>query len=212
VLERRPQAGVEALRAAGVVRLVAPVDGLRVEEDVRRDDGAARLAARAVLVSGYLLYDPRSGAAAVAALTRADADLVAVDLASWPLLEAYGRDRFHDSARGANLVLANAREAEVLTGLPPIEAARSLAASYRWACVKLGAEGAVMATEGRLLTASAPAIDQVDSTGAGDAFDGVLLAELAKGTEMESALQRACEAGAGAAAIPGTWPEASWAT
>src|SRR5207237_9604690 len=126
---------------------------------------------------------------------------------SWPLLEAYGRDRFAASAREANFLLANGREAEVLTGLAPVEAARALAERYRWACVKLGAEGAVLATEGRVFTASAPDVDEVDTTGAGDAFDGALLAKLVEGADPESALRAACEAGAKAASSAETWPE-----
>ncbi len=92
------------------------------------EDLPDRLAARAVLLSGYLLYDPRSEPAAGAALGRAEAEFVAVDVSSWPLLEAHGRERFHAGARRANFLLMNAREAEVLTGRPPVEAARALAA------------------------------------------------------------------------------------
>jgi len=171
------------------------------------EDLPDRLPAGAVLVSGYLLYDPRSESAAVAALARAEAEFVAIDVASWPLLEAYGSEHFRASAQGANFLLANAREAEVLTGRPPVEAARALAVRYRWVCVKLGAEGAVLATADRLFTAPAPGVDEVDTTGAGDAFDGVLLAELSKGADPEIALREACEAGAKAAASAETWPE-----
>lgn len=171
------------------------------------EDLPDRLRAGAVLVSGYLLYDSRSEPAAVAALARAEADLVAVDVASWPLLEAYGRGRFDAGAREANFILANGREAEVLTGLPPVEAARALAERYRWACVKLGGEGAVLATEDRVFTGSAPDVDEVDTTGAGDAFDGVLLAELARGADPETALREACAAGAKAASSADTWPQ-----
>jgi len=171
------------------------------------EDLPDRLAARAVLLSGYLLYDPRSEPAAGAALGRAEAEFVAVDVSSWPLLEAHGRERFHAGARRANFLLMNAREAEVLTGRPPVEAARALAARYRWACVKLGAEGAVLATADWLFTAPAPDVDEVDATGAGDAFDGVLLAELSRGADPEAALREACGAGARAASSKGTWPE-----
>jgi len=217
----------EALRERGVDAPLAVDAGVRTgamlvvrqsgERSMVADRGAnarlsaedlpGRLPAGALLLSGYLLYDPRSEPAGVAALARAEAEFVAIDVASWPLLEAYGRDRFHSSAREANLLLANAREAEVLTGLPPVEAARALAERYRWACVKLGAEGAVLATEGRVFTAPAPVIEEVDPTGAGDALDGVLLATLVEGADPESALRAACEAGAKAAGSAETWPE-----
>jgi len=218
---------MESLHARGVETALAVDEGVRTgamlvvrqsgERSMVADRGAnahllpddlpARLVAGALLLSGYLLYDPRSEPAAVAAVARAEAEFVAVDVASWPLVETYGPDRFHSSARGANLLLANGREAEVLTGLPPVPAARALAERYRWACVKLGAEGALMATKDRVFTASAPHVDAVDTTGAGDAFDGVLLAEVARGTDPEGALAEACAAGARAAASSETWPE-----
>src|SRR6266540_1287072 len=58
------------------------------------EDLPARLEATAVLVSGYLLFDPGSEATALAALDRAAAETVAVDAASWPLIGPYGHDRF----------------------------------------------------------------------------------------------------------------------
>lgn len=170
------------------------------------EDLPKRLAAEAVLVSGYLLFHPGSEPAAIAALARSDAPFVAVDAASWPLLEAYGRDRFFDATREATVLLANAKEAETLAMLPAIEAARSLAERYPIACVKLGSDGAVLASHGRLLSAGALPVEPVDATGAGDAFDGVLLAELARSTDLEGALDAACAAGARAAASSDTWP------
>ena len=52
-------------------------------------------------------------------------------------------------------------------------------------------------------------MDDVDPTGAGDAFDGVLLVSLVRGLEPEAALREACAAGARAAASPDPWPERS---
>ena len=53
---------------------------------------------------------------------------------------------------------------------------------------------------------AAEPVVEVDATGAGDAFDGVLLAALARGDEHEAALRRACHAGALVAASEDTWP------
>jgi ribokinase len=164
------------------------------------------LVASAVFVSGYLFFHPTSEVAAVAAMARAEATTVAVDAASWPLLEAYGPERFLEATREATLLFANAREAETLTGWLGMDAVKALADRYPRACVKLGPEGAVLATEGRMIRAAAVPVAYVDPTGAGDAFDGVLLAGLSRGTDPESALQEACEAGARAAASAGTWP------
>jgi sugar/nucleoside kinase (ribokinase family) len=68
------------------------------------------------------------------------------------------------------------------------------------AAVKLGARGAAIAAGEAVLRSPAPAITEADATGAGDAFDGALLAALAHGVQLQEALTRAC------AAQPGRWP------
>ena len=73
-----------------------------------------RLTARAVLVSGYALLHADTEAAARAALERADADWIAVDVASAALVEGVGAQRVLELARGANVLLANKDEALTL--------------------------------------------------------------------------------------------------
>jgi sugar/nucleoside kinase (ribokinase family) len=166
------------------------------------------LEAGAVLVSGYLLLQEPTTQTALAAIERASAGSVAVESSSWPLIEAFGVERFLDetTALGANVVLANEREAEVLTGSSGTAAARTLGERYRVACVKLGEKGAAMSFDGSLVEVAAEPVTEVDATGAGDAFDGVLLAALARGEQPEAALRRACHAGALVAASADTWP------
>ncbi len=167
------------------------------------DDLPLRLEAGAVLVSGYLLFHPGSQPAALAALERADAALVAVDAASWPLLESYGADRFVEVIANANVLLLNEREAEVLAR----DAGVSLEDRFALVCRKRGAEGAVLSSAGRSSTARSDPVDRpLDPTGAGDAFDGVLLAALAGGASEEEALRRACDAGRAVVMAAETWP------
>ena len=170
------------------------------------DDLPERLSARAVLVSGYLLFNPSSEPAARAALERADSPVVAVDAASWPLVRAFGAERFVSATKRATLLLANELEAEALTGLAGEAAARDLAGAYGAACIKLGAAGAVWAEGDRVIASPAPQVEEIDATGAGDAFDGALLAALARGTGPERALALACHAGARAAGSHQPWP------
>jgi sugar/nucleoside kinase (ribokinase family) len=165
------------------------------------------LEAGAVLVSGYLLLQEAGHEAAIAALERARAPFVGVEAASWPLVESFGVDRFYEATARATVVLANELEARTLTGADGVEAAVALGERYRVAAVKLGALGAVVVVDGSLHRAPAEPIDEIDPTGAGDAFDGVLLASLARGADPPMALRRACRAGALVAASPGTWPE-----
>jgi ribokinase len=161
----------------------------------------------AVLISGYLLLHEDTYATAVAAIERSVSPLVAVEAASWPLVQAFGVDRFFASTERASVILANDQEAEVLTGLTGERAARALSQRFPLACVKHGAEGATLVADGEVLRADAESIREVDPTGAGDAFDGVLLAALARGTSVDDALRRACHAGGLAASIPGNWPD-----
>lgn len=166
-----------------------------------------RLQATAVLVSGYaLLFEP-TFPAAKAALERASARFVAVDAASWPMVRDFGVDRFYDVTERANVIFANAREAEVLTGRRGEDAADVLADRFRVVCVKLGDAGAVMSWEGLVIRYGGEPVVERDPTGAGDAFDGVLLAQLAAGRSPGDALQAACQAGALVAASYETWPE-----
>jgi sugar/nucleoside kinase (ribokinase family) len=171
------------------------------------DDLPPTLDAGAVLVSGYLVLHPATTAVAVEAIDRARAPLVAVETSSWPLIEAFGVSRFLDVTATATVILANEREAEVLTRRNGVDAARSLGERFRVAAVKRGAAGAVLLVDGACLEAPGEPIDEVDPTGAGDAFDGVLLAALARGAEPEEALRRACHAGALVAASEGNWPD-----
>jgi sugar/nucleoside kinase (ribokinase family) len=166
-----------------------------------------RIEAGAVLVSGYaLLFEPTFPAAR-AALERAVARFVAVDAASWPLVRDFGAPRFFEETARANTILVNEREAEILTGGRGEEAADVLAERFPVVCVKLGDAGAVMSWEGLVVRYGGTPVRELDPTGAGDAFDGVLLAHLAAGRSPGDALHAACRAGALVAASYETWPE-----
>jgi ribokinase len=173
------------------------------------DDLPDAIEAAAVLVSGYLLLQPPTTSAAVAALDRSRAGLVAVEAASWPLVERFGVEAFLRMSERADAVFANEPEARTLTGYDPVEACRELGERYRVAAVKRGAEGACLSIDGRLIEAKGDAVAEVDPTGAGDAFDGVLLAGLGRGREPEAVLHDACHAGALVAGSRSAWPEAS---
>jgi sugar/nucleoside kinase (ribokinase family) len=205
VADRSPTGTMLVVYEAGERSMVAD-RGANARLTPRDLPGA--LEAGAVLVSGYLLLQPGARAAGVEAIRRARATWVAVETASWPLVDAVGPDGFHELVSGATAVLANEREAASLTGLEPVAAAKSLGERYRLACVKLGAEGAILVLDGLVHRAEVEPVDEVDPTGAGDAFDGVLLGGLARGMPVEEALRVACRAGAAVAGSTSTWPDA----
>ena len=135
-----------------------------------------------MLVSGYLLLQPGAQEAGVEAIKRARAPWIGVEAASWPLVESVESAGFDDLAAGATIVLANEREAEALTGLPAVDAARSRGAvPGRLREARCG--GAALVIDGDLLEHAADPVVEADPTGAGDAFDGVLLGSLARGIE-----------------------------
>ncbi|HEY7478495.1 MAG TPA: PfkB family carbohydrate kinase [Actinomycetota bacterium] len=164
------------------------------------------LEAGAVLISGYLLLQEPGHAVAIEALARARTDLLAVEAASWPIVERFGADRFLAETSEATAVLANEREAEILTGRSDGEAVRALGSRYRLAVVKRGPAGALVCRDGTIVQGRPDAVEQGDPTGAGDAFDGVLLGSLARGAPLEEALETACRAGALVVAGPEMWP------
>ena len=72
-----------------------------------------------------------------------------------------------------------------------------------------GGAGAAAAVDGGMaepVGADAPEVEVVDTTGAGDAFAGVLVACLAREVELPGALRCACRAGALACTRPGAVP------
>ncbi|GII62414.1 sugar kinase [Sphaerisporangium krabiense] len=133
---------------------------------------------------------------------------ISVDPASTGPLAGFGVDRFLRETAAASLLVPNRDEALLLTGeRDPEAAAAALGARYGMAAVKLGAGGALLARDGRVV-ARAPAVAAraVDSTGAGDAFAAGFLAALLSGHPAESALVAGCAAGARAVARLGGRP------
>ena len=177
---------------------------------LRVTDLPETLEASALYVSGYTLFDRHTELVALEALRRAACEHVAIDAASWPLIARYTAQRFFEATAGVTILFANAREAEALTGAGPERAAMLLLEHYAMVVVKQGAEGATLASRDGFARRQAPAITEVDPTGAGDAFNGVFLANLVRGVSPDEALEMACDAGADVAASAETWPSFTW--
>jgi ribokinase len=74
----------------------------------------------------------------------------------------------------------------------PADMARALAERHGLTCVvTLGAQGAIAVDRGLAWRTGALAVEPMDTTGAGDAFSGVLAAELDRATSLPDALRRA---------------------
>ena len=75
----------------------------------------------------------------------------------------------------------------------------------RIAVIKLGSLGALTLADGTIYTHPIVAIDPVDPVGAGDAFVGGFLAELANKEPIETCLASGAKMGALVCAVPGDW-------
>ncbi len=89
------------------------------------------------------------------------------------------------------ILTPNEREAELLTGDPNPEAAAAVLSAWTGSpvIVSLGAEGAVLCTDGQVIRLPATPVTPLDTTGAGDALNGILAAELSRGASLEVALR-----------------------
>ncbi len=141
------------------------------------------LEADAVLVSGYFLFQSDGDP-----LARIDARWLAVDAGSPRLV------RLEPAAR-ADALFVNEQELHALGG-----DASALCKRFRLVCVKRGAAGATAYLDGAVEERTPPERVAAERAGAGDAFAGVLLAGLLLGRGLGEALERACAAGARAAA------------
>jgi len=155
-------------------------------------------------LSGYVLRDAGSRPAGVAALAAARAagastsvDPQATGVLSTELLRGLG---------GIDLLLPNADELALLTGSADPRSATALLDVAGAVVVTHGSVGASWVDSAGVWSAPAPAVDAVDATGAGDAFDAGLLAAWLSGAGPEEALAAGCAAGAAAVSRRGARP------
>jgi ribokinase len=89
------------------------------------------------------------------------------------------------------ILTPNEAEAEMLSGQQGAEAAAAALSAWTKApvIVTLGAAGALLWTAGAGEHLAAHPVTAVDTTGAGDALNGILAAELARGSDLRAALR-----------------------
>jgi len=201
---------LQGLREAGVdvssVRAVAtPTGAAAVGIDARGDNqimvaAGANLAVEALWLYGWLAHGNtlvlqgelrREETEAAIILAKAKGQPVILNLA--PVL-----DLRRDVLQAVDILVVNEGEAAALAAklsLPSADA-RALAGSLGVdVIVTLGEHGAQTCSEGRVWRTPALKVDVVDTTGAGDAFVGVLVAALDRRLSLAEAVRRGCVAG-----------------
>ena len=92
------------------------------------------------------------------------------------------------------MVTPNEVEAEEITGVEDLDSAKQAAAYFREkgvtdVVITLGSRGVFVSSKGKEIVVPAYKVDAIDTTGAGDAFNGGLLAALSEGKELWEAVR-----------------------
>ena len=105
--------------------------------------------------------------------------------------------------RQVSVITPNETEAELLTGIPVTDlssaeqAARQLhQKGVNTVIITLGAKGALLLENDLVSIIDAPRVTAIDTTAAGDVFNGALVVAMAEGKSMTDAIKFACRAAA----------------
>ena len=135
-------------------------------------------------VEGYLVANPSMLRKAIAT-AKAKGMTIAIDMASYNVVEE-NRDFMLDLINNyVDIVFANEKEAFALTGMEPEAALHFIAERCQIAVVKVGAKGAFVQRDDEVVTIPPLEADVVDTTGAGDMWAAGFLAGLVKGENLE---------------------------
>ena len=142
-------------------------------------------------LTGYSFFDPATRPVATALLAEARRrDVrVSVDPSSVAFLRAAGTEAFLGWIDGVDLIFPNLDEARALVGStgPQVDL-DALAARFPNVVVTSGPIGAAYLSAAERVQVTAPRVDVVDTTGAGDAFAAGFLARWASGGTPEESL------------------------
>lgn len=206
---------VDPVAATCCVVVLVAADGQRT---MLSDRGAAALlrpgdlspallrTTRHLHLSGYVLADQTSRAAGLAML--AAAKTAGLTTSVDPATAAYVED-FLDLVTGIDLLLPNTDELVAMTGSRRPSAAGRLLRQVGAVAVTDGAHGATWIDADRVVTVPARAVDVIDSTGAGDAFDAATLLAWLAGATPDAVLRAGVAAGADAVGRVGARPVTS---
>lgn len=164
-----------------------------------------------VHLSGYVLLDPRSRAAAMAAIetSRRQGLTTSIDPASTALIEKMGVGEFLEATRGVDYMLPALDEGRLLVACDdPVDVVGRLSSMYSEVALTLNSDGALGRASNTVVMVPAEPLPRplVDSVGAGDAFVAGRLAERVAGGGPKACLRAGCRAGARAVCQSGAWP------
>jgi sugar/nucleoside kinase (ribokinase family) len=162
--------------------------------------------ARHLHLSGYVLLDPRSRPAALAALAAARAAGLTTSVDPQAAALITDPAEFLGWVRGVDLLLPNTAELVALTGSADPTAAAGLLDVVGAVAVTAGAAGAHWVDRAGVVSVPAERAVCVDSTGAGDAFDAGVVAAWLSGATRADVLRAGVSAGTRAVQSVGAQP------
>lgn len=112
---------------------------------------------------------------------------IALDLASYNVVEAKKDFLLKILREYIDIVFANEEEAFAISGLEPQQALDFLSDMCTYAIVKIGAKGALIKHKNEIVQVPAIQVNPIDTTGAGDMFAAGFLYALLKDMSLENA-------------------------
>jgi sugar/nucleoside kinase (ribokinase family) len=110
---------------------------------------------------------------------------IALDLASYNVVEAKLADLKEIIEKYIDIVFANEEEAKSFTGLAPIDALNSLSRLCDIAVIKVGKEGSMVKRGEEIFNIGTIPVQSIDTTGAGDLYASGFLYGYASGLSLE---------------------------
>lgn len=136
-------------------------------------------------MEGYLVFNHELIKTGIE-MAKAKGLKVAIDLASYNVVDA-NRDFLKDLIRNSiDIVFANEEEARSLTGKEPLEALYEISEMCELAIVKVGKEGSYIKRGEEVLKVGTITANAVDTTGAGDSYAAGFFYGLTKGYDLET--------------------------
>ncbi|OLT43043.1 ribokinase [Saccharomonospora sp. CUA-673] len=177
-----------------------------VPADVDDTAPAAFAGARHLHLSGYVLLDPSSRPAGLAALAAARAAGLTTSVDPQAAALITDPERFLADVRGVDLLLPNADELAALTGDRSPASATALLEHVGAVAVTTGLDGASWVEPDGIHGVPARPAHCVDSTGAGDAFNAGLLTAWLRDEDVTTRLDAGVRLGAAVVGQVGAQP------
>jgi sugar/nucleoside kinase (ribokinase family) len=111
---------------------------------------------------------------------------VALDLASFNVVDAFLADFREIIEKYVDIVFANEDEAKAFTGLSPLDALNRISELCEIAVIKVGKDGSILKRGDEIIKIGTIPVNCIDTTGAGDLYASGFLYGLSEGLSMEA--------------------------